>query len=138
MNNNLSIEQQNIILHNSTKCLSPQGNMCSEDCTYSNCDKYKCEKIYSNEPESYFVPPEIPIPLNVFTIGTVNVDETTYMFSPKVLDRANVIEFNNVDFKSIIISLSFLLLTYFIRKIIFVNFIYLMNWLCLQFHLMQY
>ncbi len=101
MNNNLSIEQQNIILHNSTKCLSPQGNMCSEDCTYSNCDKYKCEKIYSNEPESYFVPPEIPIPLNVFTIGTVNVDETTYMFSPKVLDRANVIEFNNVDFKSI-------------------------------------
>jgi hypothetical protein len=30
---------------------------------------------------------------NVFVIGTVNVDETTYMFSPKVLDRANVIEF---------------------------------------------
>jgi hypothetical protein len=29
----------------------------------------------------------------VFIIGTVNVDETTYMFSPKVLDRANVIEF---------------------------------------------
>jgi hypothetical protein len=27
----------------------------------------------------------------------VNVDETTYMFSPKVLDRANVIEFNEVD-----------------------------------------
>ena len=25
--------------------------------------------------------------------GTVNIDETTYMFSPKVLDRANVIEF---------------------------------------------
>jgi len=29
----------------------------------------------------------------LFIIGTVNVDETTYMFSPKVLDRANVIEF---------------------------------------------
>ena len=26
-------------------------------------------------------------------VGTVNVDESTYMFSPKVLDRANVIEF---------------------------------------------
>jgi len=26
-------------------------------------------------------------------IGTVNIDETTYMFSPKVLDRAGVIEF---------------------------------------------
>lgn len=33
------------------------------------------------------------IPPNLFVIGTVNVDETTYMFSPKVLDRAQVIEF---------------------------------------------
>lgn len=39
------------------------------------------------------VPPEISFPDNLFVIGTVNVDETTYMFSPKVLDRANVIEF---------------------------------------------
>lgn len=35
----------------------------------------------------------IELPKNLFIIGTVNVDETTYMFSPKVLDRANVIEF---------------------------------------------
>jgi 5-methylcytosine-specific restriction protein B len=33
------------------------------------------------------------IPKNLFVVGTVNVDETTYMFSPKVLDRANTIEF---------------------------------------------
>lgn len=39
------------------------------------------------------VPKEIELPKNVFIIGTINVDETTYMFSPKVLDRANVIEF---------------------------------------------
>ena len=39
------------------------------------------------------VPAEIALPKNLFIIGTVNVDETTYMFSPKVLDRANVIEF---------------------------------------------
>ena len=39
------------------------------------------------------VPKEIALPKNVFIIGTINVDETTYMFSPKVLDRANVIEF---------------------------------------------
>ena len=32
-------------------------------------------------------------PKNLFIVGTVNIDETTYMFSPKVLDRANVIEF---------------------------------------------
>ena len=30
---------------------------------------------------------------NLFIVGTVNIDETTYSFSPKVLDRANVIEF---------------------------------------------
>lgn len=43
------------------------------------------------------VPRKLSIPLNVFVIGTVNVDETTYMFSPKVLDRANVIEFRMPD-----------------------------------------
>ncbi len=32
-------------------------------------------------------------PKNLFVVGTVNIDETTYMFSPKVLDRANTIEF---------------------------------------------
>lgn len=40
------------------------------------------------------VPYELALPNNLFIIGTVNVDETTYMFSPKVLDRANVIEFS--------------------------------------------
>ena len=39
------------------------------------------------------VPQAIDYPKNLFVIGTVNIDETTYMFSPKVLDRANVIEF---------------------------------------------
>ena len=38
------------------------------------------------------VPRTLTIPDNVVVIGTINVDETTYMFSPKVLDRANVIE----------------------------------------------
>ncbi len=36
---------------------------------------------------------KVCLPDNLFVIGTVNVDETTYMFSPKVLDRANVLEF---------------------------------------------
>ena len=36
---------------------------------------------------------KLAYPQNLFVIGTVNIDETTYMFSPKVLDRANVIEF---------------------------------------------
>ncbi|MCC8114694.1 MAG: hypothetical protein LIP03_12050 [Bacteroidales bacterium] len=39
------------------------------------------------------IPEKVALPKNLFIIGTINVDETTYMFSPKVLDRANVIEF---------------------------------------------
>ena len=39
------------------------------------------------------VPSSIALPKNIFVVGTVNIDETTYMFSPKVLDRANTIEF---------------------------------------------
>jgi len=39
------------------------------------------------------IPDKIILPKNLFIIGTVNIDETTYMFSPKVLDRANTIEF---------------------------------------------
>ncbi|MEB0014548.1 hypothetical protein QN416_23410, partial [Glaciimonas sp. Cout2] len=49
--------------------------------------------------DEYFdiIPAEIDIPQNLFVTGTVNIDESTYMFSPKVLDRANVIELNEVD-----------------------------------------
>jgi hypothetical protein len=43
------------------------------------------------------VPGRLDIPANVSFVGTVNIDETTHAFSPKVLDRANVIEFNDVD-----------------------------------------
>lgn len=39
------------------------------------------------------IPPKLMVPMNFFIIGTVNIDETTYMFSPKVLDRSNTIEF---------------------------------------------
>ena len=50
---------------------------CNNECESCECD----------------VPERIKLPDNLFIIGTINVDETTYMFSPKVLDRANVIEF---------------------------------------------
>lgn len=46
------------------------------------------EKLYSN----------LMIPENLYIIGTVNMDETTFPFSKKVLDRANTIEFSYVDF----------------------------------------
>jgi hypothetical protein len=41
--------------------------------------------------------PTLALPPNLFVTGTVNIDESTYMFSSKVLDRANVIELNDVD-----------------------------------------
>ena len=43
------------------------------------------------------VPRTVCVPSNLFFTGTVNVDESTYMFSPKVLDRAFTLEFNEVD-----------------------------------------
>lgn len=43
-------------------------------------------------------PPEMALPPNLYIIGTVNVDETTQSFSPKVLDRAFSLEFMDVDF----------------------------------------
>ncbi|QDM20157.1 DNA methyltransferase [Tardiphaga sp. vice154] len=43
-------------------------------------------------------------PANLFIVGTVNIDDTTYMFSPKVLDRAHVIELNSEKPSSYLLS----------------------------------
>lgn len=39
----------------------------------------------------------IKFPENLYLVGTVNMDETTFPFSRKVLDRANTIEFSYVN-----------------------------------------
>lgn len=39
----------------------------------------------------------VRLPENLYIVGTVNMDETTFPFSRKVLDRANTIEFSYVD-----------------------------------------
>ncbi|MGL6105128.1 McrB family protein [Romboutsia sp.] len=41
------------------------------------------------------------IPDNIYIIGTVNMDDTTFQFSRKVLDRANTIEFSDVDLENL-------------------------------------
>lgn len=63
--------------------------------TMESGDKIHLHKIHypNNQEELNEVPQTINLPKNLFIIGTVNIDETTYMFSPKVLDRANTIEF---------------------------------------------
>ena len=53
------------------------------------------EKINSENGKT--IPKDVKINKNLFIIGTVNVDETTYMFSPKVLDRANTIEIESFE-----------------------------------------
>lgn len=57
---------------------------------------------YIDTDDEYFdiIPSKVEIPKNFYITGTINVDETTYMPSPKVLDRANIIEFNEVDLSS--------------------------------------
>lgn len=53
--------------------------------------------IHNAGDDVYGVPSKIAWPSNLFIIGTVNMDETTYPFSDKVLDRAFTFEFWDVD-----------------------------------------
>lgn len=54
-------------------------------------------RLYDGQPrrasDGTPIPSVLTFPKNLFVIGTMNVDETTHAFSPKVLDRAQVIEF---------------------------------------------
>lgn len=47
-------------------------------------------------------PAEIPIGKNIIFTGTVNVDESTYHFSDKILDRANVITLHQGKFHDLL------------------------------------
>jgi 5-methylcytosine-specific restriction protein B len=60
---------------------------------YSGSDRYAEIDSFGKPYTDSKIPDKIILPKNLFIIGTVNIDETTYMFSPKVLDRANTIEF---------------------------------------------
>ena len=52
-----------------------------------------------DEVRNRFLEDGICIPQNLIVVGTVNMDETTFSFSRKVLDRAMTIEMNEVDLK---------------------------------------
>ena len=67
------IEQEKIMLHNSN------------------------DQLLTDNDQFENIPNETELPTNLFITGTINVDESTYTISPKVLDRANVIEFNEVN-----------------------------------------
>lgn len=72
---------------------------------YSNTEEYK-SLIDQLFPDDYDLRKEyltedggrrLSIPSNLIVVGTVNMDETTFSFSRKVLDRAMTIEMNEVD-----------------------------------------
>lgn len=48
---------------------------------------------------------ELPLPANLFIIGTINIDETTNPVSDKVLDRASVIDMSAVNVPGFLASL---------------------------------
>jgi len=56
-------------------------------------------QLHAEEDDINGVPPTIPWPANLRIGGTVNMDETTYPFSDKVLDRAFTMEFWQVKLK---------------------------------------
>jgi energy-coupling factor transporter ATP-binding protein EcfA2 len=55
---------------------------------------------YPDEAEGDLPPRELYLPPNLYIVGTVNVDETTQAFSPKVLDRAFTLELTEADFSA--------------------------------------
>ena len=60
-----------------------------------------CDELTTNETlRVQFRDNGITLPKNLIVVGTVNMDETTFSFSRKVLDRAMTIEMNEVDLAS--------------------------------------
>lgn len=74
---------------------------------YSNTDEYKSliDQLFSDDDtqRSQYLTEKggkrLSIPTNLIVVGTVNMDETTFSFSRKVLDRAMTIEMNEVNLK---------------------------------------
>lgn len=54
-------------------------------------------ELHAQDSEVNGVPSSILYPANLIVIGTVNMDETTHGLSDKLLDRASVIEFWDID-----------------------------------------
>ena len=52
------------------------------------------------------IPSEIPVPSNLYLIGTINVDETTSPISDKVLDRAIIIDISAVQIREFLANLA--------------------------------
>ena len=77
-----------------------EGNITTDPLLKSGEDWYRLltDKLTVNDNvRNRFFKDGICIPQNLIVVGTVNMDETTFSFSRKVLDRAMTIEMNKVD-----------------------------------------
>lgn len=88
--------------------LDDSGNIVTDPIIgFESTDAYKSliDQLFTDdkEREEYLTEEggkRLSIPQNLIVIGTVNMDETTFSFSRKVLDRAMTIEMNEVDLYS--------------------------------------
>lgn len=85
--------------------LDDSGNVVTDPIIgFESTDAYKSliDQLFTDdkEREEYLTEEggkRLSIPQNLIVVGTVNMDETTFSFSRKVLDRAMTIEMNKVD-----------------------------------------
>jgi len=96
------LRQESLHLHDRPRCLPlapPEARKEPARCTSCQATSEEVAACPLHFDGVQMVPPKLGVPANVYITGTVNIDETTHMFSPKVLDRGNVIEFNEVDLR---------------------------------------
>lgn len=80
--------------------IDENGNVSTDPILKSNEQWYfnlTAQLTHKEEIRTQFNTEGICIPQNLIVVGTVNMDETTFSFSRKVLDRAMTIEMNEVD-----------------------------------------
>jgi len=95
-------KNENEILKKKEKEFTEFLKVLGKDISEINKNNYKFTsqsiKLHSEE-NINDIPKELFLPPNLYFVGTVNIDETTHMFSPKVLDRAFTIEFDVGSFE---------------------------------------
>lgn len=75
--------------------------VCLDEMNLARVEHYFADVLSAMETRARRIPlqarRDVRIPPNVFVTGSVNIDEATHPFSKKVLDRANTLEFTDVD-----------------------------------------
>lgn len=81
--------------------------LCLDEMNLARVEYYLSDILSAMETRTHTIPLQgspgrtVTLPPNVFLTGSVNVDEATFPFSKKVLDRANTIEFTEVSLRAL-------------------------------------